>query len=176
MAKQPKRKVLCTILAIFGLLIFLIATVGATYGRGFMAIVGRDKDFIRGELLAAHKDRKASKEIAPHSQKLEKSLGKFQEIINIMGMADMGTPPMPDLRSGGVVITCNDPPVLDKRDVNIATAMVTGKITVAEVEEIVEPGELDPDEIHTPGIFVNRIFKGEGYEKRIEQRTTRKRN
>ncbi|HPH26353.1 MAG TPA: hypothetical protein PLA87_05855 [Pseudomonadota bacterium] len=47
-----------------------------------------------------------------------------------MGMADMGTPPMPDLRSGGVVITCNDPPVLDKRDVNIATAMVTGKITV----------------------------------------------
>ena len=95
MAKQPKRKVLCTILAIFGLLIFLIATVGATYGRGFMAIVGRDKDFIRGELLAAHKDRKASKEIAPHSQKLEKSLGKFQEIINIMGMADMG-----DMTSG----------------------------------------------------------------------------
>lgn len=47
-----------------------------------------------------------------------------------MGMADMGTPPMPDLRTGGVVITCNDPPVLDKRDVNIATAMVTGKITV----------------------------------------------
>jgi len=51
-----------------------------------------------------------------------------------------------------------------------------GKITVAEVEELVEPGELDPNEIHTPGIFVNRIFKGEGYEKRIEQRTTRKRN
>ena len=51
-----------------------------------------------------------------------------------------------------------------------------GKITVAEVEELVEPGELDPDEIHTPGIFVNRIFQGEGYEKRIEQRTTRKRN
>lgn len=95
MAKQPKRKGLSTILAIFGLLIFLLAIVGATYGRGFMAIVGRDKDFIRGELLAAHKDRKASKEIAPHSQKLEKSLGKFQEIINIMGMADMG-----DMTSG----------------------------------------------------------------------------
>lgn len=51
----------------------------------------------------------------------------------------------------------------------IATA---GKITVAEVEEIVEPGELDPDQIHVPGIFVNRVIKG-NFEKRIEQRTTR---
>ena len=49
-----------------------------------------------------------------------------------------------------------------------------GRITVAEVEEIVEAGELDPDHIHTPGIFVQRIFKGEGYEKRIERRTVRK--
>ncbi len=47
-----------------------------------------------------------------------------------------------------------------------------GKITVAEVEEIVEPGELDPDSIHTPGIFINRLIQGT-FEKRIEQRTTR---
>jgi hypothetical protein len=43
----------------------------------------------------------------------------------------------------------------------------------AEVEELVPAGELDPDMIHTPGIYVNRIFKGENYEKRIEQITTR---
>ena len=49
-------------------------------------------------------------------------------------------------------------------------------ITVAEVEELVPAGELDPNQIHIPGIFVKRIFKGEKYEKRIEQRTTRKRN
>jgi 3-oxoacid CoA-transferase/3-oxoacid CoA-transferase subunit A len=48
-----------------------------------------------------------------------------------------------------------------------------GKITIAEVEELVDVGTLDPDTIHTPGIFVQRIFKGEGYEKRIERRTTR---
>jgi len=48
-----------------------------------------------------------------------------------------------------------------------------GKVTVAEVEELVEPGQLDPDQIHTPGIFVQRILKGAAYEKRIEQRTTR---
>jgi len=51
-----------------------------------------------------------------------------------------------------------------------------GKITVAEVEELVEVGTLDPDQIHTPGIFVNRIFQAQGLEKRIEQRTTRKRS
>src|SRR5688572_29769836 len=51
-----------------------------------------------------------------------------------------------------------------------------GKITIAEVEHLVEPGELDPDQIHTPGIFVHRIFKGEKFEKRIEQRTVTKRN
>ena len=45
------------------------------------------------------------------------------------------------------------------------------KITIAEVEEIVEVGELDPDHIHTPGIYVQRIFKGESFEKRIERRT-----
>jgi len=49
-----------------------------------------------------------------------------------------------------------------------------GKITIAEVEELVPIGQLDPNEIHTPGIFVHRIFQGENYEKRIEQRTTTK--
>jgi len=47
-----------------------------------------------------------------------------------------------------------------------------GKVTVAEVEELVEIGELDPDQIHTPGIFVKRIFQGTNFEKRIEFRTT----
>ncbi len=49
-----------------------------------------------------------------------------------------------------------------------------GKVTVAEVEELVGPGELDPDQIHTPGIFVQRLIVGRDYEKRIEQRTVRK--
>lgn len=52
---------------------------------------------------------------------------------------------------------------------------MAAKITIAEVEELVEPGELDPNFIHTPGIFVKRIFRGEKYEKRIERRTVRKR-
>jgi 3-oxoacid CoA-transferase subunit A len=59
------------------------------------------------------------------------------------------------------------------RNFNPMMAMA-GKITIAEVEELVPAGELDPNEIHTAGIFVNRIFKGEQYEKRIEQRTVRK--
>ena len=59
------------------------------------------------------------------------------------------------------------------RNFNPLMAMA-GKITIAEVEELVQTGELDPNEIHTPGIYVHRIFKGAGYEKRIEQRTTRK--
>lgn len=50
-----------------------------------------------------------------------------------------------------------------------------GKVTVAEVEELVEPGSFDPDNIHTAGIFVQRILQGQNYEKRIEQRTTRPR-
>jgi len=49
-----------------------------------------------------------------------------------------------------------------------------GKITIAEVEELVPIGQLDPNEIHTPGIFVHRIFQGKNYEKRIEQRTITK--
>jgi 3-oxoacid CoA-transferase subunit A len=59
------------------------------------------------------------------------------------------------------------------RNFNPLMAMA-GKITIAEVEELVPAGELDPNNIHTPGIYVHRIFEGENYEKRIEQRTTRK--
>lgn len=55
---------------------------------------------------------------------------------------------------------------------NQAMAMA-GKITIAEVEELVPAGELDPNQIHTPGIFVQRIFQGVDYEKRIEFETTR---
>jgi len=61
------------------------------------------------------------------------------------------------------------------RNFNPAMAMA-GSITIAEVEEIVEPGELDPNLIHTPGIFVQRIIAGTNYEKRIEQRTVRTRD
>lgn len=58
------------------------------------------------------------------------------------------------------------------RNFNPMMAMA-GRITIAEVEELVEPGELDPNNVHTPGIYVHRIFKGENYQKRIEQRTVR---
>ena len=60
------------------------------------------------------------------------------------------------------------------RNFNPLMAMA-GKITVAEVEELVPVGDLNPNQIHTPGIFVQRILQGENYEKRIEQRTVRKR-
>ena len=50
---------------------------------------------------------------------------------------------------------------------------MAGKITVAEVEHLVPAGQLDPSDIHTPGIFVQRIFEGKNYQKRIEQRTIR---
>ncbi len=60
------------------------------------------------------------------------------------------------------------------RNFNPMMAMA-GRITIAEVEELVEPGELDPNFIHTPGVFVQRIFQGKDYEKRIEQRTIRQR-
>lgn len=59
------------------------------------------------------------------------------------------------------------------RNFNPLMAMA-GKITIAEVEELVPAGALDPDSIHTPGIYVHRIFQGAGYEKRIEQRTVRR--
>ncbi len=61
---------------------------------------------------------------------------------------------------------------LTSRNFNPVMAMA-GKITIAEVEELVEPGELDPDMVHTPGVYVHRIFQGKDYEKRIEQRTVR---
>lgn len=61
------------------------------------------------------------------------------------------------------------------RNFNPLMAMA-GKITVAEVEELVPAGQLDPNNIHTPGIYIHRIFQGKNYEKRIEQRTVRKRN
>jgi 3-oxoacid CoA-transferase subunit A len=59
------------------------------------------------------------------------------------------------------------------RNFNPMMAMA-GRVTVAEVEELVPAGSLDPNQIHTPGIFVQRIFQGKDYEKRIEQRTVRK--
>lgn len=61
------------------------------------------------------------------------------------------------------------------RNFNPLMAMA-GKITIAEVEELLPAGALDPNEIHTPGIFVQRIFQGKKFEKRIEQRTVRKRD
>jgi acyl CoA:acetate/3-ketoacid CoA transferase len=51
-----------------------------------------------------------------------------------------------------------------------------GNLTIAEVEELVEPGALDPDQIHTPGIYVQRILQGADYKKPIEQRTVRRRD
>ena len=61
------------------------------------------------------------------------------------------------------------------RNFNPLVAMA-GKITIAEVEELVPAGELDPDHIHLPGIYVHRIFQGVDYEKRIEQRPVRSKN
>lgn len=58
------------------------------------------------------------------------------------------------------------------RNFNPVCAM-SGKITIAEVEELVEPGEIDPDHVHVPGIYVHRIFLGAPYEKRIEKRVVR---
>ncbi len=59
------------------------------------------------------------------------------------------------------------------RNFNMPMAMA-GQITIAEVEELVPAGTLDPDHIHVPGIYIHRIFQGKNYEKRIEQRTVRK--
>ena len=59
------------------------------------------------------------------------------------------------------------------RNFNPLMAMAA-RVTIAEVEELVEDGELDPNFIHTPGVYVHRIFQGTNYEKRIEQRTVRK--
>ena len=62
--------------------------------------------------------------------------------------------------------------VFRKTTRNFSTSMAkAGNVTIAEVEELVEPGDLDPDHIHVAGIYVHRIFKGNNYEKRIERRT-----
>ena len=63
--------------------------------------------------------------------------------------------------------------VFRKTTRNFSTSMAkAGNITIAEVEHLVEPGALDPDEIHVAGVYVHRIFEGKNYEKRIERRTT----
>jgi 3-oxoacid CoA-transferase subunit A len=59
------------------------------------------------------------------------------------------------------------------RNFNTVMAMA-GKITIAEVEELVEPGQLDPNQIHVPGVYIHRIFQGSHYEKRIEKKTVSK--
>ena len=65
--------------------------------------------------------------------------------------------------------------VYRKTAMNFNPMMATaGRITIAEVEHLVEPGEIDPDHVHTPSVYVHRILQGTGYEKRIERRTVRK--
>jgi 3-oxoacid CoA-transferase subunit A len=64
--------------------------------------------------------------------------------------------------------------VFRKTTRNFSTSMAkAGTITIAEVEQLLKPGEIDPDHVHVPGIYVHRIFKGSGYEKRIERKTVR---
>jgi 3-oxoacid CoA-transferase subunit A len=64
--------------------------------------------------------------------------------------------------------------VFRKTTRNFSTSMAkAGNITIAEVEQLVQPGELDPDQVHVAGIYVHRIFEGQHYEKRIERRTVR---
>ncbi|MBW8685467.1 CoA transferase subunit A [Chitinophaga rhizophila] len=64
--------------------------------------------------------------------------------------------------------------VFRKTTRNFSTSMAkAGNITIAEVEHLVQPGELDPDHIHVPGIYVHRIFQGSNYEKRIERKTVK---
>lgn len=64
--------------------------------------------------------------------------------------------------------------VFRKTTRNFSTSMAkAGNITIAEVEQLVQPGDLDPDQIHVPGIYVHRIFQGNDYQKRIERRTVR---
>ena len=64
--------------------------------------------------------------------------------------------------------------VFRKTTRNFSTSMAkAGDITIAEVEELVQPGELDPDDIHVAGVYVHRVFQGKGYEKRIERKTVK---
>ena len=66
------------------------------------------------------------------------------------------------------------PGYLAKTTRNFSTSMAkAGKITIAEVEQLVEPGDIDPDQVHVAGIYVHRIFLGSQYEKRIERKTVR---
>jgi 3-oxoacid CoA-transferase subunit A len=67
--------------------------------------------------------------------------------------------------------------VFRKTTRNFSSSMArAGKITIAEVEELVEPGQLEPDQIHVPSVYVHRIFQGSGYEKRIERKTIKMEN
>jgi len=64
--------------------------------------------------------------------------------------------------------------VFRKTTRNFSSSMArAGKITIAEVEHLVNPDDLDPDQVHVPSVYVHRIFQGTGYEKRIERRTVR---
>jgi len=64
--------------------------------------------------------------------------------------------------------------VFRKTTRNFSTSMAkAGNITIVEVEQLVQPGELDPDQVHVPGIYVHRIFQGKDYEKRIERKTVK---
>lgn len=64
--------------------------------------------------------------------------------------------------------------VFRKTTRNFSTSMAkAGNITIAEVEELVAPGEIDPDDVHVAGVYVHRIFQGKNYEKRIERRTVK---
>jgi len=70
----------------------------------------------------------------------------------------------------------SETPVISAISRNFSPEMCkAGRVTIVEAEEIVEPGELDPNTIHVPGVYVQRLVKGEHYEKWIEQRTTRPR-
>jgi len=67
--------------------------------------------------------------------------------------------------------------VFRKTTRNFSSSMArAGKITIAEVEELVEPGQLEPDQVHVPSVYVHRIFQGSGYEKRIERKTIKMEN
>jgi 3-oxoacid CoA-transferase subunit A len=64
--------------------------------------------------------------------------------------------------------------VFRKSTRNFSTSMAkAGTITIAEVEHLVQPGDIDPDDVHVAGVYVHRIFEGKGYEKRIERKTVR---
>ena len=64
--------------------------------------------------------------------------------------------------------------VFRKTTRNFSSSMArAGNVTIAEVEHLVEPGDIDPDHVHVPGIYVHRIFQGQHYEKKVEKKTVR---